>query len=320
MSYRNAFFLIIAIVLISSVLLYIPFILNLFQYLGFVGLKTSMLTVYQNYDGPLYIVPAKTWYIPKAIENLRLEQGLPSNYFAAHLPLYPVLISIGAPILGYLRSMIGVSLISACALAVFFFFFIKKFKITEQPLLLTVVLLFLPRFLIVRSVGSPESLFLLLVLASVYFFERKNYLLAGLVGGLSIWAKSPGILLFPAYGLVILETLYRERKFRFGWLYLLFIPAGLVTLFLFYARQYGDFWAYFNSGDNLHLVAPFSVFNFQKRWVDTAWLEEIVLYFILYLYSIINLKDSKYRSFFYFPLVFFAASIQLLQLTQQLRP
>jgi hypothetical protein len=103
--------------------------------------------------------------------------------------------------------------------------------------------------------------------------------------------------------------LYRERKFRFGWLYLLFIPAGLVTLFLFYARQYGDFWAYFNSGDNLHLVAPFSVFNFQKRWVDTAWLEEIVLYFILYLYSIINLKDSKYRSFFYFPLVFFAASI-----------
>ncbi|EKE15482.1 MAG: hypothetical protein ACD_12C00002G0001, partial [uncultured bacterium] len=87
------------------------------------------------------------------------------------------------------------------------------------------------------------------------------------------------------------------------------IPLGLLGVFGLYAKQYGDFFAYFHSGDNIHLTFPFAVFNFQKNWVGTAWLEEIIFYYFIYGLAVITLKDSKYRSFFYFSLVFFMATL-----------
>lgn len=300
---------IIAVVLVSTVILYTPFITNTVKYLGFPGKDVTMQTIYKNYDGMLYIVPAKAGYNPKNIEKLRLEFGLPTEYFTAHLPLYPFLIAAFAPVLGYLKSMLFVSLLGSVVVAVFFYYVVSKLKLSVSPLLLTIVFLFLPRFFIVRNVGAPETLFLLFILSSVYFFEKKNYLLAGLLGGFSVMTKTPGILLFGAYGLVALEKIMKEKKFEWKWFYLALIPVGLLIVFYIYYMQTGNFFAYFKSGDNIHLEYPFSVFNFTKRWIDTAWLEEIVLYFFMYLLAIVTLKDTKYRSLFYFPLVFFAASI-----------
>ena len=121
--------------------------------------------------------------------------------------------------------------------------------------------------------------------------------------------KTPGILLGVAYGLVALETIIKEKRFDFKWFYLLFIPGGLLAVFYIYYLQTGDFFAYFNSGDNIHLETPFTIFNFYKKWIGTAWLEDLIFYFLMYVYAIISLKDSKYRSLFYFPLVFLSASI-----------
>jgi Gpi18-like mannosyltransferase len=205
--------------------------------------------------------------------------------------------------------MIGVNLLSTIALVLFFYFLLKKFKLTKSPLILASLLLFLPRFLVVRSAGSPESLFMLLILLSLYFFEKEKYLLAGLLGGLATMTKSPGILLLGGYGLVFLEKWLKERKIRWEWLGILLIPLGLLAVFGIYAIQYKDFFAYFHSGDNIHLVFPYSVFNFQKNWVGTAWLEDIVFYYFIYGLAIIYLKKSKYRSFFYFGLVFFIATV-----------
>lgn len=305
----NPYLLIIAVVVISSFLLYLPFLTNTLQYLGFPETNLTMQRVYQNYDGVLYIVPAKAGYNAKSIENLRLEFPLPTEYYPAHLPLYPFLISVFAPVIGFLKSMLFVSILGSIALGMFFYYFVSKLKLSVNPLYLTIVFLFLPRFFIVRSVGAPETFFLLFIVSSVYFFEKKNYFLAGLLGGLSAMTKSPGILLAGAYGLVALETLIKEKKFNFRWLYLLLIPGGLLAVFYIYFIQTGDFFAYFNSGDNIHLVSPFAVFNFYKKWIATAWLEEILFYFIMYLYAILTLKNTKHRSLFYLPLVFFTASI-----------
>ncbi len=279
-----------------------------------------MLTIYRQYDGPLYIVPAKTFYDPAKIEQLKLETGLSTKYYAAHLPLYPVLIRLMSLIpignLKYLKSMIGINLLSTIGLVLFFYYLLKKFNLTKNPLMLASVLLFLPRFLVVRSAGAPESLFMLLILLSLFFFEKEKFWLAGLFGGLATMTKTPGILLFPAYMFVLFESFVipvktgiQSKMFNFKWLYLLLIPLGLLVVFGIYAVQYKDFFAYFHSGDNIHLVFPFSVFNFQKPWVGTAWLEEIIFYYFMYGLAIINLKDSKYRSFFYFGLVFFTATL-----------
>ncbi|HRN69606.1 MAG TPA: hypothetical protein PLS49_00320, partial [Candidatus Woesebacteria bacterium] len=72
---------------------------------------------------------------------------------------------------------------------------------------------------------------------------------------------------------------------------------------------YGNFFAYFNTGGVVPMPYPFSAFNFQAIWVETGWLEDIIFYFVLYLFTIIQLKDATYRSFFYFSLVFFIGAI-----------
>jgi len=218
--------------------------------------------------------------------------------------------------LRYLKSMVGVNLLATIGLVLFFYYLLKKFKLTKNPMILASVMLFLPRFLVVRSAGAPESLFILLILLSLFFFESKKYWLAGLFGGMATMTKTPGILLFPAYAFVIFESFVipakagiQSKKFNFKWLYLFLIPLGLFGVFGIYSIQYKDFFAYFHSGDNIHLVFPFSVFNFQKSWVGTAWLEDILIYYFLYGLSIFHLKNSKYRSFFYFSLIFFIATL-----------
>ncbi|HRN69605.1 MAG TPA: hypothetical protein PLS49_00315, partial [Candidatus Woesebacteria bacterium] len=224
----SAILLIITVVLTSTFLLYLPIITNTTSLLGFKNIQTSLLTIYQNFDGVLYIVPAKTWYSTEAMSNLRLELPLPLEYYAAHLPLYPVFIALFAGVFGYLKSMLFTSILFSVLLAVFFYYFLRKFEITAHPLGLTIVFLMLPRFLIVRSVGAPETLFMLMVLLSVFFFEKRNLLLAGVFGALAAPTKTPGILLFGAYGLVFLEQINRHKKFQWNWLFTLLIPVGLV--------------------------------------------------------------------------------------------
>lgn len=266
------------------------------------------MKIYANYDGPLYIIPAKTFYNPQLIDNLKLSLSLSPIYFAAHLPLYPLFISIFAPIFGFLKSMLLTNVFFTVLLACFFFYFVKSLKLSSNPFLLTIVFLFLPRFLVVRSVGAPESLFMLLILLSVFFFEKEKYLLAGLFGGLSVMTKTPGLLLFFAYLLVFAERYWRHRKISWGSWGILLIPLGLFGVFGIYSFQYHDFFAYFRTGGFVPLVFPYSVFNFQKIWVGTAWLEDIIFYFFLYLMTVIYFKDIKHRSFLYFSLVFFIAT------------
>src|SRR3990167_5623606 len=284
----SSYLFIIAVVVLSSLLVWLPFLLKTPNWLGLSIPASNFEYVLRHFDGPLYVIVAKTLYDPAAILSLRLEVALSPIYFAAHLPLYPLLIRLFAEVFGYLKSMLFVNVLLSGVLGIFFYEF-------------------LPRFMVVRSVGAPESLFILLILGSLFFFEKGRYVFAGILGALATATKTPGILLFVAYSLVILERLITKRKFDPRTFWLVLIPMGLVSVFLLYQRQLGDFFAYFKSGDNIHLLAPYSAFNFQKPWVGTAWLEDILFYFFLYVTTIFYLKNSRHRSFFYFTLVFTVA-------------
>ncbi len=299
------YFTLLLLVFTSTLLAWFPFLL-----------KDEMSTIYKHFDGPLYIIAAKTGYNPAAIHLLDRDAVLPHNslYFAAHLPVYPFFIWLGSFAFGFLKSMLSVTVLSTVLLAWLFYYILKKFQISKQPLLLTSIFLFLPRFLVVRSVGSPEPLFLLFILGSLFFFEKKNYLFAGILGGLATMTKTPGILLFIAYLFVIVETYIisshkKERQSFLSFVPLLAIPLGLILVFFIYYLQYGDFLAYFHSGDNVHLLYPYSVFTSSASWVGTAWLEDVLFYFALYASTVVSLWHSKHRSFFYFALVFFTATI-----------
>ncbi len=269
--------------------------------------NANFLYIYKHYDGPLYIIPAKTLYLPGLIDKLDL--GLSSKYFAAHLPFYPLFIGLLSPLAGYLKSMVFTNVLFAVTLTLFFYFVLVKLRLTSKPLILILVFLFLPRFLVIRSIGAPESLFILLILLSLYSFEKRKYWLAGVFGGLATMTKIPGILLFVAYFLVFVEKWFRLKKISWEGVGILLIPLGLLGVFGIYQLQYNDFFAYFHTGGVVPMVFPYSAFNFQAKWVGTAWLEDIIFYFALYLMTIIQLKNNQHRSFFYFSLVFFIATI-----------
>lgn len=306
----NPYFVIIFLTIFSTLILWLPFIFKLKNINGVAVKNNNFETVIKNWDGPLYIIAAKTLYNPTnpILENRPL--GLQPKYFAAHLPLYPLTIKAFAAIFSYPKAMLVATVTAAILLYCFFYYFLKKLRLTEKPFLLTTVFMFItPRILTIRSVGTPEPLFILLILLSIYFFIVRKYLFSGLFGGLSAMTKTPALLLFITYCLFAFHSYIKTKKFEKGWVYFLLIPLGLFVVFLFYQRQYGDLFTYFHSGDNLHLFfPPFSVFNAQKLWVNTVWLEDIIFYYFFYFLATLEFKKEK-SIFFYFMIVFFISII-----------
>lgn len=250
----------------------------------------GMEVVKRNYDGPYYAVVARSWYDRRIIgENFSFS--LPLEYYAAHFPFYPALISVFGKI-GYLNGGLVINLIASMATAIVFYEIIKKLK-WGNPLVLALVWLFWwPRMWVVRSIVSPETLFIGLVLAALYFFEEERFWLAGAFGALATMTKTPGILLLPAF--IIASKLNRKI-----WPTLL-IPLALVGVFYFYYLRTGDFWAYFHSGDNIHLQAlPFKVFDSNQSWVGTFWLEDVLwIYLIGAVGIVLAFKKSRVWGWF----------------------
>src|SRR3989344_6922726 len=151
--------------------------------------------IYQNYDGPYYAVVAKCLYDKECIGK-SFSFPLPLEYYAAHFPLYPTMMRLIGQIgqIGLIRAGVAINLLATIAAA------IVMYKLAGDKLWVALAWLFLwPRMWVVRSVGSPETLFILFILLSLYYFQKKNYLVSGIAGALAVLTKSPGILLFAAY-------------------------------------------------------------------------------------------------------------------------
>lgn len=315
--------IIICATLILTLLVWLP---HLFR-LNFYGLDFSngFNTIYRNFDGLNYVVIAKTLYNPDLISNY--PTLLPSNYFAAHFPGYPLLILLFAPLLGFLKSMLFVSLLFTILSAVAFYFLVRDFRLSNNPLALSLVFLILPaRWLIVHSVGSPEPVFIFFVITSLYFFMRfeklnfkRDIFLAALFGMFSQITRPPGALLFIALSLYLLwkiceqgKTGVIERTIKVVQTYysLLLIPMGLLLVFFWYSISYGDFFAYFKSGDNIHLTfPPFQVFNINQYWVGSIWLEDIIYIFLFGFLGGIYLFKQKIYPLAFFVLTYLIASV-----------
>lgn len=309
--------------LILTALVWLPHLLKV----NFYGLDFSngFDTIYRNFDGLNYVVIAKTLYNPDLISNY--PTLLPANYFAAHFPGYPLLILLFAPLLGFLKSMLFVSLLFTILSAIAFYFLVRDFKLSNNPLFLSLVFLILPaRWLIVHSVGSPEPVFIFFVITSLYFFMRfeqlnlkRDIFLAALFGMFSQIIRPPGVLLFIALSLYILWKICKgdkadivEQSIKSVQTYysLLLIPIGLLLVFFWYSISYGDFFAYFKSGDNIHLtLPPYQVFNVNQYWVGSIWLEDIIYIFLFGFLGGVYLFKQKLYPLTFFVLTYLVASV-----------
>ncbi|MGB9911248.1 MAG: hypothetical protein ACPLKP_01440 [Microgenomates group bacterium] len=293
-------FLIIAfLVVFSSLLVWLPF-----------SLKNEMLKVFANYDGPNYLIVAKTWYQKNLIRE-KFEFPLPLEYYPAHFPGYPAIIRVFNFFLPGPWAMLIATVFSTILMAEIFYLFLKKNSFSKFPLWLTFVFLFFPaRFLVVRTIGAPESLFIFAILTSFYFFRLKKWWLAGLFGALAQITKSPGILLFIAYIIIILKEGLKTKKFNFKTYPLLLIPFSLLGVFLFYYQKTGNFWAYFHSGDNFHLFfPPFQIFKTGRSWIGDFWLEDVIYIYLLGILTIIFLIKKRYFDLATFAGIFYLTTL-----------
>lgn len=313
-------FWITLISLVPTLALWAPFILRIGKFWGIPLPKEGMATIVANYDGPLFLVVAKTFYSKEKI-TANFSFDLPAEYYPAHFPLFPLLIRLVSPITGFPYGMLSVTLSSSILAIYFFSKLIKEYTNEKDALWATFVFAIFPaRWLIVRSVGSAEPLFLASIIASVYYFNKKKFFISAVWGAIAQMTKSPAILLFVAYTISFFlprikqllssphENLKTLQVTKFYPLFL--IPTSLIGLFSFYKLRIEDFWAYFHSGDNIHLFfPPFQIFNFSQPWVGTFWLEEIILVYLFGLLGLIKLIRLRQDSLAWFVGVFFISII-----------
>jgi Gpi18-like mannosyltransferase len=288
-----------------TLLIWLPFFSKIENFWNIPLGRDGMATVVANYDGPLYIVVAKSLYDNEIIKKIT-SFPLPVEYYAAHFPLYPLLIRTLATFLGFPYSML-VSTVFSSIFCIYYFYKLAKTEVdNKKAAWLTFVFSIFPaRWLITRSIGSPEPLLMGAILASTYYFIRKEYLKSALMGIIAQLTKSVGILLFIAYSITIfIENLKKASRIQknirvklsdiLKYSPLCLIPLSLIMVFTIYQIKFNDFFAYFHSGDNIHLFfPPFQVFNYSAAWVGTFWLEEIIFIYLVSAWGVVKLIKGK---------------------------
>lgn len=306
---------------VPTFLIWLPLILRVSNFWNIPLPQNGMATIVANYDGPLYLVAAKTLY-NKAQIAANFQFPLPTEYYTAHFPLFPVLIKLGGLITNYPYSMLIVTALSSILAIYFFMKLISQYVEKKDVLFLTILFSIFPaRWLIVRSVGSADPLFVAAIIASLYYFKNKRFWLAGIWGAVAQFTKSPGILLFLSYLVILFIPLLKNKIFvpAGKWISnlnlkktypILLIPLSLIIVFSFYKIVQGDFWAYFHSGDNIHLTfLPFQIFNFSAPWVGTFWLEEIIFIYLLGAIGVYKLFQKKEYELGTFSAIFFLLTL-----------
>lgn len=298
---------VIIISLLPVILVYLPFALKLHQFWVLPIKEAGMYNIIKNWDGPNYIVVAKSFYNPAIIKQFHYISQPPS-YYTAHLPLFPLLIAALAPVFGWLYSGVVVNLIFGVFLNILFYLIAKKY--TKHPLLLTTVFTVFPaRFLSVRSVIAPETLLVFLMLLSFFLWEYKRYLGSALVGAIAVFAKVQALFLFPAYAGALIEGyLKRKLKFQLSQLFIILIPLSFVALCGVFYSITGDFLAFMHAQakNGLSLSLPFSQFNYYNVWSNSNWLEDVAIYLVMLTFLCVSLWKHERREWFYFA-VFYTA-------------
>jgi len=297
--------------LIPTILIWLPFLLRVSSFWSIPLPQNGMETIVANYDGPLYMVAAKTLYNKIAITT-NFQFPLPAEYYTAHFPLFPLLIKLTGLITNYPYAMLIATVLSSILAIYFFMKLISQFVDKKDVIFMTFLFSIFPaRWLIVRSVGSADPLFVAAIIGSLYYFKNKKYWLAGLWGVIAQITKSPGILLFASYAIYFIYDYIKNKKFSVKkYIPVLLIPLSLISVFFFYKITQGDFWAYFHSGDNIHLsLIPFQIFNYSAPWVGTSWLEEIIFIYLLGAIGIYKLFQKKEFELGIFGAIFFLLTL-----------
>lgn len=277
----------VTISLLSLFLFWTPFLLKTSTFWGINFAGHGMETIVSNFDGLNYIAIAKTMYDPQLLSQKFVAFGNPPIYYAAHFPMYPLMIGAFDVIFTGPMSLILATILSNALLAVgLYVFFETILKDKKLAMTLSTIALFFPaRMLSVRGVGSSEPLFMFFVLMSLAMAYKGKHVWGAIWGSLAVLTRSPGIFLFGSYLVSALASYTIDwKKIISKMLPYTIMPITLALLFAFYGYRFGSFWAYFNSSSELHPVffPPFLIFSNTQRWITDIWREDILYMYLLY--------------------------------------
>jgi hypothetical protein len=257
--------------------------------------------IYLAWDGPSYIIAAKSLYVPSvAVENNSIQSldiRDDFTFLPAHFPLYPLLIQTFS-FIGYNRAALLLSLTFSLATLFAFYFLAKELRLSH-PLLLTLPMIMIPpRWFIMSHTASTEPLFIFFVLLSFLYYFRRSPWLSAITASLALLARPQGTLVGLAFLVIAIVELLKSHDLkavvrRFA-PYLL-IPLTLLGIFTFYKYQTGDFWAFFSAISIFHHLSLtlFPTFNSGAPNIETFWQEVNAVYYFVYLAAIIELFRSK---------------------------
>jgi Gpi18-like mannosyltransferase len=255
-------------------------------------LREDLTALYRYWDGPMYITVAKTFYRIPLNNPIGGAYKWPPERFAPFLLGYPVAIRAVAPLLGYHWGSVALSVLFSAAACVVFYLLLRELGLSDRPLWLSVVFLFVPyRWLVYRSVSASEPMFMALTLLSLLLFCKQRVALSFWAAALACATRIQGICLIPTYGLLVLMD--RERSLRSKAQLLLgisLIPALLVLNGLLHYQAFGNWLAYLSANEEMISLIPFTQF---VKFFDDAdlwkWYFGTPLYLLLYTITLVGL-------------------------------
>ncbi len=223
-----------------------------------------------NFDGEHYLTIAQKGY-----ESL--------TYF--FFPVYPMLVSFFGNFFGrdsqslaYIGIIISHISFLASLIGIWKLTLMEYNKKIARATILTI--LFFPTSFFFVSFYT-ESIFLMLVVWSFYFFRRKQYLLAAILGGVSSATRVIGSILAVSY----FASLYKSGKYRLM-IYLPIVFLGIL-LYMYYMKM--------KTGDPLEFLNTISLFG-QQRSSQLILLPQVFYRYIFKIFPSLNYS--------YFPNVF----------------
>ncbi|HEX3596056.1 MAG TPA: mannosyltransferase family protein, partial [Polyangiaceae bacterium] len=179
------------------------------------------------------------WYRSIALFGYKYRPGAPSS--VAFYPLYPYLTRwLGVVLGGPFVAGLVISNLSTLA-GLYYLLRLGQHSFDEAVAERAAVQLLVFPTSFFLSAFYTEGLFFGLAAGSMFYFYRGRYVTSGALGGLSMLARSSGLVLFVALAAELGWDLYKKRaRFRWPMLGLLLIPAGLGAFMVLLQHEVGD--------------------------------------------------------------------------------
>lgn len=208
----------------------------------------------RHFDGPNYLVVAKTLYRPTAASPLPGYVSSP-GYFAVHLPVYPLVVRASAAVVGWGDALLlATALFSIGSAALFALWAREADGSLFLPAAVGAFVLLPPRAFLYRGLGATEAPMALFALAALLAARKERWGWAFAAASLATLTRINGVLVV---GVLFLALLGRRRPLAaFAGAAAAVAPLGLV--FAWHGRVLGDPLALFHVHGGKGAAWPFA--------------------------------------------------------------